>query len=699
MTTKDTDVPATASKNGEPEPPRSNAFPIVGVGASAGGLEALSELLANLPVKTGMAFVLVQHLDPTHPSQLTDLMSRVTKMPVSEARDGMAIEPDHVYVIPPNANLATLDGVLSVTPRVRDHHTPIDFFLQSLSRSRRNTAIGVVLSGAGTDGTLGLRAIKAEGGITFAQDKESAVYGSMPHSAVASGNVDFVLPPEGIAQELARIARDPYLREPKELETEDTSTEEALGVADVQELGMLFAALRTATGVDFSHYKRTTILRRIRRRMLVHQMDKLTDFHSYLKKNPAEVAALYQDLLINVTEFFRNPEVFEFLASEVFPKIIKDRPADQPIRLWASGCSSGEEAYSLAIALLEFLGENTVNTRIQLFGTDLSEPAIDLARAGFYPESTVAAVSPERLRRFFSKVEGGYRISKAIREMCVFARHNIFADPPFSHMDLISCRNVLIYMDSALQKQVMPVFHYALNPNGIMMLGTSEGIGRFSNLFEVVDRRHKIYSKKLAAGHNRFDFVANGFPAVASGRAASAPGRGDALELQKELDRVLLANYAPAAVLVSNDFELLQSRGDTSPYLKVPDGKPSLNLLKMAREGLGFELRNAAAAVKQQKSPYRKDGIQIKSGDRTRNIRIEVTPLKLAFANEPCFVVLFDESVPANPSWFSTDSRTSRGQRYRHNLRAGGTARSVTRRGTREHQGNSPVGDRKTGRK
>ena len=643
MTTKDTDISAIAGDNGEPpESPHPSAFPIVGVGASAGGLQALSELLANLPVKTGMAFVLVQHLDPTHPSQLTDLMSRVTKMPVVEARDGMAVEPDHVYVIPPNANLATLDGVLSVSPRVRGHHTPIDFFLQSLSRSRRNTAIGVVLSGAGTDGTLGLRAIKAEGGITFAQDKESAVYGSMPHSAVASGNVDFVLPPEGIAQELARIARDPYLREPKESEMEETSTEEALEAEEVQDLGMLFAALRTATGVDFSHYKRTTILRRIRRRMLVHQMDKLSDFHSYLKKNPGEVAALYQDLLINVTEFFRNPEVFEFLTSEVFPKIIKDRPADQPIRLWASGCSSGEEAYSLAIALLEFLGENTVNTRIQLFGTDLSEPAIDLARAGFYPESAVAAVSPERLRRFFSKVEGGYRISKAIREMCVFARHNIFADPPFSHMDLISCRNVLIYMDAALQKQVMPVFHYALNPNGILMLGNSEGIGRFSNLFEVVDRRHKIYSKKLAAGHNRFDFVANGFPAVASGRAASTLGRSDALELQKELDRVLLANYAPAAVLVSNDFELLQSRGDTSPYLKVPDGKPSLNLLKMAREGLGFELRNAAAAVKQQKSPYKKDGIQIKSGGRTRNIRIEVTPLKLSFANEPCFVVLFD---------------------------------------------------------
>jgi two-component system CheB/CheR fusion protein len=278
---------------------RSSVFPIVGVGASAGGLEALSELFSCLPVKTGMAYVLIQHLDPTHPSQLTDLLSRVTKMPVCEATDGMAVEPDHLYVIPPNANLATFDGVLSITPRVRGHHSPIDFFLQSLSRSRRNMAIGVVLSGAGSDGTLGLRAIKAEGGITFAQDKESAVYASMPHSAIASGNVDFVLPPEGIARELARIARDPYVMEAKEGEEAETEGATAEGATEAPELGKFFAALRTATGVDFGHYKRTTILRRIRRRMLVHRMDKLSDFHTYLKSNPGEVAALYQDLLIN----------------------------------------------------------------------------------------------------------------------------------------------------------------------------------------------------------------------------------------------------------------------------------------------------------------------------------------------------------------------------------------------------------------
>ncbi len=651
MTIDNPSDPAFPGKNGElGEPDRSKDFPIVGIGASAGGLEALTELLAHLPAKTGMAFVLIQHLDPSHASQLTDLMSRVTKMPVAEARDGMVVEPDHVYVIPPNANLATLDGVLAVTPRVRDRHSPIDFFFQTLSQNRHATAIGVVLSGAGTDGTLGLRAIKAEGGITFAQDKQSAVYGSMPHSAIASGNVDFVLPPEGIARELARIASDPYVMEPRQPETEETPADAVLEASEAQELGKFFLALRAATGVDFSHYKRTTILRRIRRRMLVHQMDRLSDFHNYLKSNPAEVAALYQDLLISVTEFFRNPEVFEFLTSQVFPRIIKDRPPNQAIRIWASGCSTGEEAYSLAIALLEFLGERAADMRIQLFGTDLSESAIDQARAGFYPVTSVDTVSPERLRRFFSRVEGAYRINKTVREMCVFARHNIFADPPFSHMDLISCRNVLIYMDSVLQNQVMPIFHYALNPNGFLMLGSSEGIGMFSNFFEVVDRKHKIYARKPGTGTNRFSFVADGFPAATPWRATSVPGRNDALEVQKELDRVLLANYAPAAVLVSADFEVLQSRGDTSPYLKLPDGKASLNLLRMAREGLGFELRNAATAVKQHKTPYRKDGIQIMSGDRTRNIRIEVTPVKLGFSDAPCLVIVFEESAPAGSS-------------------------------------------------
>ena len=583
-------------------------------------------------------------------------------MPVSEARDGIAVEPDHVYIIPPNASLAIQDGLLAVTPRVRDHHAPIDFFFQALSRNQNNTAIGVVLSGTGTDGTLGLRAIKAEGGITFAQDTQSAVFGGMPHSAIASGNVDFVLSPQGIARELARIAGDPYVAEPKEVETEEASPELVLKATEAPGLGMLFAALRTATGVDFTHYKRSTILRRIRRRMLVHQMDKVTDFGNYLKKNPAEVAALYQDLLINVTEFFRDPEVFASLTNQVFPEIIKSRQADDAIRIWAPGCSSGEEAYSLAIALLEFLGETAVNTRIQLFGTDLSEKAIEQARAGVYPESIVAAVSKERLRRFFSRVEGGYRVSQTIREMCVFARHNIFADPPFSHMDLISCRNVLIYMDSVLQKQVMPIFHYALNPNGVLMLGSSEGIGSFSNLFESVDKRHKLYSKKWMPGHTRFDFAAHSFPAVVPQRATTGSERGDAPELQKELDRVLLANYAPTAVLVSDDLEVLQSRGDTSPYLKLPGGKPSLNLLKMAREGLGFELRNALAAVKQQKAPFRKEGIRIKSGDRTRNVGIEVTPLKLALVNDPCFVVVFDETSPASSSAMQTAGPIAAGQ-------------------------------------
>ncbi len=639
-----------SSAEGEPtELPRPVLFPIVGVGASAGGLEALTELLGHLPAKTGMAFVLIQHLDPTHESMLSALMSRTTTMPVREAKDQMRVEPDHVYVIPPNTSMAMVDSVLALTPRSREHHTPIDYFFRTLSEYRKDKAIGVVLSGAGSDGTLGLEAIKAEGGITFAQDEQTAKYAGMPRSASASGNVDFVLPPEGIARELVRIARHPYfsdLAKPQKAEPEEAVEEEP------QALGMIFALLKTATGVDFTHYKRTTIMRRIQRQMLVHQVDKLSAFHGYLKREPAEVEALYRDLLINVTEFFRNPEVFEALKDQVFPSFMKERLPDAAIRVWVPGCASGEEVYSLAIALQEFLGEKSTNTQVQFFGTDLDEDAIEKARAGFYSENGVAGVSAERLRRFFTRSDGGYRTSKAIREMCVFARQNLFADPPFSRLDLISCRNVLIYMDSVLQKQAIPIFHYALKPTGFLLLGGSEGVGQFTDLFELFDRKHKLYSRKWAPGHPHFDFAVHRGPAPVPESAQKSEMRGDAFDLQSEFDRALLANYAPVAVVVGEGLEVLQSRGDTTPYLKLPAGKPSLNLLKLAREGLAFELRNAIAAAKKDKVPIRRDGIQIHSDNVTvtKTVGIEVRPLKLASAKDGCLMIVFSDLPSASPA-------------------------------------------------
>ena len=651
MISENSAEPASSAEGEPTEVSRSAVFPIVGVGASAGGLEAFTVLLGHLPAKTGMAFVLIQHLDPTHESMLSALMSRTTTMPVREAKDQMRVEPDHVYVIPPNTSMAMVDGVLTLTPRTREHHTPIDFFFRTLSEYRKDKAIGVVLSGAGSDGTLGLEAIKAEGGITFAQDEQTAKYAGMPRSASASGNVDFVLPPEGIARELVRIASHPYFADPAK--AQKAEPEEAIAEGPAA-LGMIFALLKTATGVDFTHYKRTTIMRRIQRRMLVHQVDKLSAFHGYLKREPAEVEALYRDLLINVTEFFRNPEVFEALKDQVFPSFMKDRSPDAAIRVWVPGCASGEEVYSLAIALQEFLGEKSTNTQVQLFGTDLSEGVIEKARAGFYSESGVAGVSPERLRRFFTRSDGGYRTSKAIREMCVFARQNLFADPPFSRLDLISCRNVLIYMDSVLQKQAMPIFHYALKPTGFLLLGGAEGVGQFADLFELFDRKHKIYSRKWAPGHPHFDFAMHRGPAPLPGSAQKSEVRGDAFELQSEFDRALLANYAPVAVVVGEGLEVLQSRGDTTPYLKLPAGKPSLNLLKLARDGLAFELRNAIATAKKDKLPVRRDGIQIRSDNVTRTVGIEVRPLKLASAKEGCLMIVFSE-----PAAFPAQARNA----------------------------------------
>jgi two-component system CheB/CheR fusion protein len=427
--------------------------PIVGIGASAGGLVAFTQLLGALPADTGMAFVMVSHLSHTHKSMLTELLARTTPMTVSQVTETTPVAANHVYVIPPNMNLAVSDGVIEVSPMDQDHRTPlaIDFFFRSLAASRKSGAIGVLLSGSGTDGTLGLAAIKAQGGITFAQDEASARYPDMPRSAVRAGSADFVLAPEQIAIELTRIARHPYVVE-------------ARGAAPLQEaaradgLGQIFSLIRRATGVDFSLYKPATIRRRVSRRMLLHKIDTIESYLAYLQANPSESEALCHDLLINVTNFFRDAEAFEFLQAEVIPKIVA-AANNAPIRAWIPGCATGEEAYSVAICLLEALSEHGPNPPLQIFATDVSEMAIKRAREGFYLENIAIDVSQERLRRFFVKTEGGYQISKLVRDLCVFAPQNLAKDPPFSRLDLISCRNVLIYLGPPLQRRVLTTFH------------------------------------------------------------------------------------------------------------------------------------------------------------------------------------------------------------------------------------------------
>src|SRR6266566_1698517 len=466
----------------------SPSFPIVGIGASAGGLEAFTKLLKKLPADTGMAVVLIQHLDPKHESILTALLSRSTRMPVHEVANRMPVEPNHVYVIPRNANMQISDTTLHLTrrPDTGEKHMPVDFFFQSLAEAKKSNAIGIILSGTGSDGTAGLRAIKSEGGITFAQDLNSARFDGMPRSAIAAGMVDYVLPPEEIARDLANISRHPYV------------TSDGGGSVAEDEFNKIFSLLRAQTGSDFSSYKRGTIGRRVRRRMVLQQMDKLPDYIRLLQTNPVEVKALYEDLLINVTEFFRYPKSFETLKKDVFPKLLQNRDPDTPVRIWVPGCSTGEEVYSVAMLLTDFLAGREAGNPVQIFGTDISEGAIARARVGFYPESMVAKVPPEMFDRYFTKHDHGYRINKRIRDLCVFARQDLTKDPPYSRVDLISCRNVLIYLGLDLQNRLMQIFHYALNQEGYLALGSSESPGS-THLFTPIDKHSRIYMKQPVA--------------------------------------------------------------------------------------------------------------------------------------------------------------------------------------------------------
>jgi two-component system CheB/CheR fusion protein len=469
--------------------PASGPVSIVGIGASAGGLEAVSALLRALPKDTGMAFVLVQHLDPTHASMLTEILSRATAMPVVEGHEGLTVEADHVYVIPPAMNLSVARGTLHLEPRreSKNPYRPIDHFLLSLAEDQGFRSVGVILSGSATDGTLGLEAIKAEGGITFAQD-DSAQHTSMPASATAAGCVDFVLPPAAIAAELVRISRHPYVTSPVD--------DPARVPGGEPSLNRVLQQLRLASGVDFMSYKRNTLVRRITRRAVLHKLSDLRDYAKLLQSSPAELDALYQDVLISVTSFFRNPEAFEVLKTRVFPRLVRDRSRHDPLRVWCVGCSTGEEAYSIAIAYAEFAEMTRAQVPLQIFATDLNGSAVEKARAGIYSKAIAHDVSPERLRRFFFESDGTYRISKAIRDTAVFARHNILTEPPFSRIDLVSCRNLLIYLEGGLQQKAMGMMHYALKPNGVLWLGNSETIGSYRDLFEVEDAKFKMYVKK-----------------------------------------------------------------------------------------------------------------------------------------------------------------------------------------------------------
>ena len=608
---------------------------IVGVGASAGGLEAFEQLLTALPSDTGMAFVLVQHLAPKHESILAELLTKSAKMPVLEVHEGMAVEPNRVYVIPPNADMSVHQGVLHLTPFAPDRRRmPIDMFLRSLAEDQQARSIGVILSGTASDGTIGIQSIKAMGGVTFAQDDESAKYSAMPRSAIAAGNVDFVLSPQAIARELSRIAKHVHLFIPDEV---PESPEARL---KNEALNKIFALLRNFSRVDFSYYKPGTIKRRITRRMFLRKIDSLENYLQFLRKNRDEVEGLFNDVLINVTGFFRDPDAFESLRKEAFPLMMKNKSSTSPIRIWVPGCSTGEEAYSIAIALLEFLGERASNLQIQIFGTDISESIIQRARAGNYPENIAMDLSADRLRRFFLKDNGGYQIAKPVRDICVFAKQDIGKDPPFSKLDMISCRNVMIYMGPVLQKRIVPLFHYALNASGVLFLGSSETVGGFSDLFTSIDKKFKIYSKKTADIPVHFEFVPRFDSEIETPR--SQQESTERTDIQKTADQMLMNRFIPASVVVNDKLEIVQFIGQTGRFLDPMPGDASLNLLKLVKTGLQLELRLAFQKARRSGST-RKEGVLVELDGALKTANFEILPVKNGVGKDHYFLVVFEE--------------------------------------------------------
>ncbi|MBI3861905.1 MAG: PAS domain-containing protein [Planctomycetia bacterium] len=624
--------------------PAAAQFPIAGIGASAGGLEAVTALLKSLPDDTGIAFVFVQHLAPRHTSALSAILAKSTKMPVFEAHHDAVVKPNTIYVIPPGVDLGMAQGKLQVIPSAESRMPPriIDRFLQALAEDAQAGSVGVILSGTGTDGTLGLKAIKEAGGITFAQDGTAAHRG-MPESAVAGDCVDFVLPPAKIADELVRLSR--HRRFPHPADAPEPRSPVQVGHEDA--FTSILQLLTGASGIHFAQYKEPTLRRRIERRMVLRRLDTLESYLDCLRTEPGELEALYHEILIQVTSFFRDPETFEALQKSVFPRLIDGRAADAPVRIWVTGCATGEEVYSLAIALLECLDDKAVAPPIKIFATDVSEPAISKARAGVYQESATADISAERLRKYFVKTDAGYQIAKNVRDLCIFARQDLTRDPPFSQLDLVSCRNVLIYLWTELQSRVIPIFHYALHPGGFLILGTAESIGPFSNLFDAFDKKHRFYRRTRVASRLTFDYslhsnLSSGLAAPEERGATAFP----AGEIQREADRVVLAKYAPPGVVVDERLQIIQFRGHTGAFLEPAPGSPSCDLLQMAREGLLPELSAALESAKSTGLPERRTGVRVKTNGRLARISLDVIPLTLPSSTSRCYIVLFEEGDP-----------------------------------------------------
>jgi len=646
-------APLTPPSSTEPStsPVASAGFPIVGIGASAGGLAAFEAFFSAMPADAdpGMAFVLVQHLSPDHKSILTEIIQRYTRMQVSEVQDGVRVQVNCAYIIPPNRDMAFLNGTLQLLEPVepRGHRLPIDFLFRSMALDQHERAIAIVLSGTGSDGTLGVRAIKAEGGMVMVQNPESAEFDGMPHSALATGLVDYQLPPAEMPAQLISYVMHAFGKPPRAGGGGATSGENALK--------KIFILLRAQTGHDFSQYKPSTIYRRIERRMAVHQIDSMDGYVKYLQQTPAEVQALFNDVLIGVTNFFRDPDAFAALQAQVIPKLFEGKPPGSAVRVWSAGCSTGEEAYSIAILLQEQMELLKTSFKLQIFATDIDSRAIAIARAGVYPASIAADISAERLARFFTPEADGsvYRVHKGIRDLLVFSEQDVIKDPPFSKLDLISCRNLLIYLGPDLQKRLISLFHYALCPGGMLFLGTSETVSEFMDLFTVLDRKAKLYCRKTSFEGTQRAALQRFMPAFVATEAPlpALPAQATALKLSlRELaEQTFLKQLAPVGALVNAHGDLLYLQGRTGLYLEPTPGEAGISsILKMAREGLGRELTTALHKAAGNQSTVRVAGLRVKTNGHFTLVDLTVCPVladPAAALDSPLYLVMLEEAA------------------------------------------------------
>ena len=600
---------------------RMDTFHVVGIGASAGGLEAFEHFFTNMPADSGMAFVLIPHLAPEHKSIMAELLKRYTEMNVVQAEDGMRANPNCVYIIPPNKDMAMLKGTLQLLEPVerRGLRHPIDFFFRSLAEDQGDRAVCIVLSGTGTEGALGLRAIKEKGGLVLVQDPKTTRYDGMPGSAIATGLVDYILPPDKMPEQLLRYATHPYAQPLKPAAKAERRFPEPLE--------KIIVLIRDQTGHDFSLYKRNTILHRIKKRMAILQVGTMADYVTCLRGNPKEIELLFSELLIRVTNFFRDREAFEIIKEKALPLLFKDLHPGQPVRIWVPACSTGEEAYSLAIIVLEYISTLKQKYNVQIFATDIDREAIDMARTGLYPDSITADVSPGRLNRFFIKKASAYKVKDEIRQMIVFAVQNFIKDPPFTKLQMISCRNVLIYFDADLQKKVLPILHYSLKPGGILYLGSSETIGEHLDMFSVVDRKWKIFRAKGAEATPRAPFELRTAAApVRTARPEAAPAikKRDEVSVGAFAEKIILDHYAPPFVIINDKGDILYFSGKTSRYLESAPGKASLNIIEMAREEIRLELRAALRKAVASGKDMTVEGLQIKTNGGFRTIHLEI---------------------------------------------------------------------------